>query len=209
MQEEGWPLGLPLNARIGFLRNLDLSGSVSFSTLLTASPTSSTVSSSDLDTESTGSFFRDKSITLGSLIGVSSILELSQRSTRRRRMENIKDQKNYKTSRPWLFSLCSKLSTDAVDTSTTPSLGHFLEAERKAANVYRRNQSPVAPDSGDFSPVTMPEANSIFVGDHVDPHSEAALGIAGSRKAGREFLRHGNGYGVPLPFPCMCGQLIE
>ena len=52
MQEEGWPLGLqPLNARIGLVRNRDFSGSVSFSTLLTASPSSSSISSSDLDTE--------------------------------------------------------------------------------------------------------------------------------------------------------------
>ncbi|KAJ0048250.1 hypothetical protein Pint_16922 [Pistacia integerrima] len=36
----------------------------------TASPTISSVSSSDLDTESTGSFFHDRSTTLGTLMGV-------------------------------------------------------------------------------------------------------------------------------------------
>ena len=58
LQDEGWPLGLrPLNARVGLIRNRDLSGgSVSFSTLITASPTSSIASSSsssssDLETE--------------------------------------------------------------------------------------------------------------------------------------------------------------
>ncbi|WCJ42090.1 hypothetical protein M5689_022918 [Euphorbia peplus] len=35
-----------------------------------SSPTSSSVSSSDLDTESTGSFFHDRSTTLGTLMGV-------------------------------------------------------------------------------------------------------------------------------------------
>ncbi|GLT92532.1 hypothetical protein SLE2022_103660 [Rubroshorea leprosula] len=155
-RQEGWPLGLlPLNARIGLVRNHDLSGSVSSSTLLTDSPKSSTLSSSDLDTESAGSFFHDRSITLGSPIGVSNILEISQRSTRRRRVDNIKDQKIYRT-RPWPFSLCSKLSTDAVDTSTAPpSLRHFLEAERRAANVFRRNQSSSAHKTGDFYPLTV------------------------------------------------------
>lgn len=36
-----------------------------------SSPTNSSVSSSDLDTESTGSFFHDRSTTLGTLMGVS------------------------------------------------------------------------------------------------------------------------------------------
>jgi hypothetical protein len=52
-QEEGWPLGLRLlNSRIGVVRrNGDFSGSVSFSTLISGSPTHSTYSSSDLDTQ--------------------------------------------------------------------------------------------------------------------------------------------------------------
>ncbi|KAL2342333.1 hypothetical protein Fmac_003618 [Flemingia macrophylla] len=36
-----------------------------------SSPTNSSISSSDLDTESTGSFFHDRSTTLGTLMGVS------------------------------------------------------------------------------------------------------------------------------------------
>ncbi|KAJ8899815.1 hypothetical protein K2173_019516 [Erythroxylum novogranatense] len=161
--EEGWPLGLrPVNARVGLVRNRDFNGSVSFSTLLTGSPTSSSDSSSDLDTESTGSFFHEKSITLGSLIGVSGILELSRTSRRGRTVETLKEQKNFK-SKPGLFSLCSRLSTDAINTSTTPSLGHFLEAERKAASGQRRNLIPtlygpnflsrVLPTSGQNSPI--------------------------------------------------------
>ncbi|KAK9169645.1 hypothetical protein Syun_001785 [Stephania yunnanensis] len=51
-QEEGWPLGLqPLNMRVGLVRTRDFSGSISFNTLITRSPSSSTDSSSDLDTE--------------------------------------------------------------------------------------------------------------------------------------------------------------
>ncbi|XP_010906937.3 uncharacterized protein At3g17950 [Elaeis guineensis] len=39
--------------------------------LIPSSPSNSSVSSSDLDTESTGSFFHDRSTTLGTLMGVS------------------------------------------------------------------------------------------------------------------------------------------
>lgn len=47
--EGGWPLGLqPLNARA---RNHDYSGSISCNTLLSGSPTLTSVSSSDLDTQ--------------------------------------------------------------------------------------------------------------------------------------------------------------
>ncbi|EEF21793.1 conserved hypothetical protein, partial [Ricinus communis] len=51
--EKGWPLGLhPLNMKVGLPKNGDFSGSVSFNTLLTGSPTSSTnSSSSNLNTE--------------------------------------------------------------------------------------------------------------------------------------------------------------
>lgn len=205
-QEEGWPLGLrPLNARVGFVRNRDLSGSVSFSTLLTGSPASSTISSSDLDTESTGSFFHDTSITLGSLIGVSSILELSRRSARGRTAETSRDRRNYKP-KPWLFSLCSKLTTDAVNGSNAPSLRHFLEAERRTASVYRRNiQSPTIYGPSDFSPPTLPvsDTNTLFVGGQVAP-----LGEIGGRKSNNELL-DGNGYGAPLLFSCLRGSLIK
>ncbi|XP_021289815.1 uncharacterized protein LOC110420769 [Herrania umbratica] len=206
-REEGWPLGLqPLNARIGLVRTRDFSGSVSFSTLLTASPSSSSISSSDLDTQSTGSFFHDNSITLGSLLGVSSFLELSRRSTRRRTTETLRDQK----SRPWLFSLCSKQSTDAVDTNNAQSLGHFLEVERRAANIYRRNQTPTAYEPDDFSQVMhTSEPNSLFIGDHIAPRSNAALSAEDGRKSDRELSEHGNGYGVPLLLSCLCGQLIK
>ncbi|KAK9098551.1 hypothetical protein Syun_025596 [Stephania yunnanensis] len=51
-QEEGWPSGLqPLNMRVGLVRTRDFSGSISFNTLITGSPSSSTDSSSDLDIE--------------------------------------------------------------------------------------------------------------------------------------------------------------
>lgn len=155
--------------------------------------------------QSTGSFFHDTSITLGSLIGVSSILELSRRSARGRTAETSRDRRNYKP-KPWLFSLCSKLTTDAVNGSNAPSLRHFLEAERRTASVYRRNiQSPTIYGPSDFSPPTLPvsDTNTLFVGGQVAP-----LGESGGRKSNNELL-DGNGYGAPLLFSCLRGSLIK
>ncbi|CAN1142782.1 hypothetical protein LINPERPRIM_LOCUS26172 [Linum perenne] len=188
-QEEGWPLGLrPLNARVGLLRNPDFNGSISFSTtMLTRTPSSTTNSSSDLDTESTQSFFHDKSITLGSLLGFSGILALSRRSMRGRggsRSESFTREQhrnsNYK-AKPWIFSLCSRLNTDAVERrasssssiannnmSNPPSLGHFLEVERRASSA-----------------------------------------VSNGSNSSSKLLEHDNGYGSPLVLSCLCGQIIE
>ncbi|XP_048234713.1 uncharacterized protein At3g17950 isoform X2 [Ricinus communis] len=216
-QEEGWPLGLqPLNMRVGLPRNGDFSGSVSFNTLLTGSPTSSTdSSSSDLDTESTGSFFHDKSITLGSLIGGSNILELSRKSSRVRKVEVLRDKKSNKKPRTWLFSLCSRDTTDArsiVESSNInnpPSLGHFLAVERKAANGNRRNQSPTAatygPEEFCFAH-SIAEPNSLFINGHVAPPRVTPWHEEDDQTRRTGGLEHGSGNGVPLLFSCMCGQ---
>ncbi|KAK7286802.1 hypothetical protein RJT34_22058 [Clitoria ternatea] len=204
MQEEGWPLGLRLlNERIGLARNGDFSGSVSFSTMLTASPTHSTDSSSDLDTQSTGSFFRDKSITLGSLIGISSFLELSRRSTRGRMMEPSKEKNKNLKFRPWFFSLCSKLTTDAVvSVSGAPSLGHYLVAERRVARTYRRNhQCSTIYGPNNFSPVQ--HSNSLFVGGQVVQSSSTSLAEDGARETNRG-LEQKNACKAPIIFCCLC-----
>ncbi|XP_057536399.1 uncharacterized protein At3g17950-like isoform X1 [Amaranthus tricolor] len=210
-QEEGWPLGLqPLNVRIGLGRGTDYFGSMSFNTtMLTGSPTSSTDSSSDLDTESTGSFFHDRSITLGSLIGVSSILELSRRSIRGRRPEPLKVKKPCK-SKPWIFSLCSRDSIDVKSTTNnTPSLGQFLAVERRAANnEQRRNQSHnvFVPDEISLAQ-PLAEPNSLFVDGHVAPPQSSPFSgseVESGRRGGIEH-GHNNGHGVPVLFSCMCG----
>ncbi|KAL2899006.1 hypothetical protein RDABS01_007487 [Bienertia sinuspersici] len=209
-QEEGWPLGLqPLNVRIGLGRTRDYFGSMSFNTtMLTGSPTSSTDSSSDLDTESTGSFFHDRSITLGSLIGVSSILELSRRSIRGRRPEPLKVKKPCKT-KPWIFSLCSRDSIDVKSTTTTntPSLGQFLAVERRTANntEQRRNQahSLEVPDEISMAQ-PIPQPNSLFVDGHVAP-PRSSSGVEGGQR-GEIDHENNNGNGVPVLFSCMCGQ---
>ncbi|KAB1226021.1 hypothetical protein CJ030_MR1G025238 [Morella rubra] len=207
-QEEGWPLGLqPLNVRVGLVRNRVLSGSISFNTLLTCSPTCSTDSSSDLDTESTGSFFHDKSVTLGSLIGVSRILELSRRSLRGRKTEPSKEKKSNK-SRIWFFCLC--LRPDNADTKRVknpPSLRHFLDAERKAADEYRRNQNSntIGPDEIGMAQEPFTEPNSLFVDGRIaPPQSSSGNSVSDAKRGKLRGLEHGNGFGVASLFPCMC-----
>ncbi|KAL1210892.1 hypothetical protein V5N11_031843 [Cardamine amara subsp. amara] len=162
-QEEGWPLGLrPVNARIGGLTRGTYhhrhheqvsAGSISFSSLLSPSPSSH--SSSDLDSQSMGSFFRDRSYTLGNLIGISSFLELSRRSNRTRIDQTVsrnhQQQKTLKSYKPWIFSICSKLSTHATvithnkiikedgGRQNVQSLGHFLMVERRAIGSTTRS----------------------------------------------------------------------
>ncbi|CAN0881596.1 Uncharacterized protein At3g17950 [Linum grandiflorum] len=111
------------------------------------SPTSSSVSSSDLDTESTGSFFHDRSTTLGTLMGVTfpaaavslggsstqsapAAIDLNLTNSRKhRRVMRIKKKFHQATAvaerrRNW-WSLCR-------DAEARPaSLGEFLEVERR------------------------------------------------------------------------------
>ncbi|KAF4368745.1 hypothetical protein CsatB_029809 [Cannabis sativa] len=214
-QEEGWPLGLqPLNARVGLARNRDFSGSISFNTLITGSPTCSTDSSSDLDTESTGSFFHDKSITLGSLIGVNSILELSRRSIRGRKSEPSKENKssNTRTRRIWCFSICSSSDTSDIaensNDAAPPSLGHFLAVERKTANECRSDQRQTSfygPDELAMAQSTA-ETNTLFIdGCIAPPRSSPCSGTEMNMRRSRG-LDHCLGCGFSLLCPCMSGQ---
>ncbi|KAM6574736.1 hypothetical protein CsatA_023063 [Cannabis sativa] len=68
----GWPLGLEImNVRLQVERSLSSSTAVEHYTNLHAPSTSfSSFSSSNLDTESTASFFQDHSVSLGRLIGI-------------------------------------------------------------------------------------------------------------------------------------------
>ncbi|RHN59140.1 hypothetical protein MtrunA17_Chr4g0010041 [Medicago truncatula] len=207
-QEEGWPLGLGLlNARVGLVRNSEFSGSISFSrisTILSSSSIHSTDSSSYLDTESTGSLFHNKSITLGNLIGISSsFLELSRSSRGREMVPSNENKKNHKL-KPWLFSLCTKLTTDAVNPNhiRVPSLGQYLEAERRARSTYRRNQRAFILGHNVCSPVQ--ESNSLFAGSQVSLSSPASLGEDTGRDTNRS-LKQNNGNGTPISFSSLCG----
>lgn len=129
--------------------------------------------------QSTGSFFHDRSITLGNLIGINSILELSRRSIRGRKTDQIcKDKsgnnnnnKNSTKFRLCFFSLCSRDSTDGENVNTPPSLGHFLAEERRAAiDEYRRNPQIYGPDDElAMAQQAATEPNSLFVNGQVAP----------------------------------------
>ncbi|KAK9267490.1 hypothetical protein L1049_009917 [Liquidambar formosana] len=66
----GWPLGLEImNMRLGVVESLQAAAAEPYS-LHVPSTSFSTFSSSNLDTESTASFFQDHSVSLGRLIGI-------------------------------------------------------------------------------------------------------------------------------------------
>ncbi|KAH1219117.1 hypothetical protein GmHk_13G039331 [Glycine max] len=205
-QDEGWPLGLlqPVNARIELVRNSENGGSISFNTLLTGSPSSSTDSSSDLDTESTGSFFPDQSITLGSLMGVSSIVELSRRSLRGTKAELLKTHGHAVWARVKLMKLKAK--------KNPPSIGQFLAVERRAANENRRNQSLPIYDPHDELALAetnnIAERNSLFMnGTIAPPHSISPRQSIGTERENRKVRQHNKGFGsLAELFSCMCGQ---
>lgn len=107
------------------------------------SPSISSVSSSDLDTESTGSFFHDRSTTLGTLMGVTTCPPITFRAPSQRRdttgipavgLRKAKKKNNKAAAaaeqllrgrRRWWWRLCS-------DEELKPSkLGEFLEVERR------------------------------------------------------------------------------
>ncbi|KVI11962.1 uncharacterized protein At3g17950-like [Cynara cardunculus var. scolymus] len=197
-EEGGWPLGLqPLNVRA---RNHDFSGSISCNTLLSGSPTLTSDSSSDLDTQSTGSFFHDKSITLGNLLGVSSIIELSRRSLRggRRVLSETITLGNNRRSNPkpktWCFNLClcprDNVEVDIARNNTVP-LGHFLEVERRTAHEQRRgHHGPLiyGPDEIALAQPFGELSNSLFVDGRIAPptHSSPWSGSeSNGRKEGR------------------------
>lgn len=131
--------------------------------------------------QSAGSFFHDKSITLGSLIGVTNLLKLSRRSLRRTKtrdtredMNNIKSNNNSNKPRTWFcLSLCfSNTSNDGDENNVknVASLGHFLEVERKAAsnqsNTRNQNLNVYGPD--EFNQ-TVSESNSLFIDGRIAP----------------------------------------
>ncbi|XP_039136813.1 uncharacterized protein At3g17950 [Dioscorea cayenensis subsp. rotundata] len=106
-QENGWPLGLvqPVNVIMGLepIRNLDFSGSLSSGNFC--------VTSSNSETESSISFFNDRSITLGSLIGFTSIVKTESLSLGyflevERRASNSSSLEKKPSSSSCLLCLC-------------------------------------------------------------------------------------------------------
>ncbi|CAD6236003.1 unnamed protein product [Miscanthus lutarioriparius] len=126
MAEDGWPLGLgALNARAGLLGAANRSGSsASFATNFTSSRCASSLPSTDFDTESAWSLPRARGgVTLASLIGLVDAME----SRRRPSARAVRSGK----LRALLLSLCLRSHLD--NGSGAPSLGQFLEMERRAS----------------------------------------------------------------------------
>lgn len=141
-QNDGWPLRLnPLHVRDRIMENHMLTEPNAFSSLIAVSPSISSDSSSDLDTESTGSFFYDKSITLGNLIGLQSDLAVSTRvidGQEHPSSETPRRHKRNSRSKSW-WGLCGS-SGGCNESNMPPSLGQFLEVERRVAASNRREK---------------------------------------------------------------------
>ncbi|XP_071719736.1 uncharacterized protein At3g17950-like [Rutidosis leptorrhynchoides] len=192
-EEGGWPLGLqPLNERA---RNHNFSGSISCNTLLTGSPSLTSDSSSDLDTQSTGSFFHDKSITLGNLLGVTSISRRSLVGRRRVISETITlgdiNNRSNSRSKTWCFKFClcprDNVEIDIARNNIVP-LGRFLEVERRAVHehVRRGQHGPMIYGPDDLA-LAQPLSNSLFVDGQIAPptHSNPIDSESNGRKEGR------------------------
>ncbi|WJX54506.1 hypothetical protein P8452_40381 [Trifolium repens] len=112
-----------------------------------SSPTNSSISSSDLDTESTGSFFHDRSTTLGTLMGLTFTVPSHQPSitANSKRKNNINsnnapDTVVSKRRRRW-WHFCSHIDARSA------SLAQFLEVERRFGDAAFYVEGLVAVDS--------------------------------------------------------------
>lgn len=150
---------------------------------------------------------------------MSSIEELSRRSIRGAKtgiMFKSKKEKRFNFS-SWLFCLCSTRSINPVAESqinNPPSLGQYLEVERRAAtNGNRRNLQST--DNNIYGPefelaeTNIEEPNSLFVNGSIAPPAQS-LSPTQSIETERESmeLRHeNNGFGSFAGlFSCMCGR---
>lgn len=145
-------------------------------TLIAVSPSFSSDSSSDLDTESTGSFFYDKSITLGNLIGLPPDLAASTRDEDVQELRSSAVPKRHKRnsrSRSW-WGLCGSCSGDCNEGDLPPSLGQFLEVERKAAASNRREKLyfNIMYDEYSAGQINSQGPTALFANGHIlPPHS--------------------------------------
>lgn len=133
-RSNGWPLGLQQPLQI--VRGEPPSFFIS-------TPSITSESSSDLDTESTGSFFPERSTTLGSLIGIQSSSQSDQsqalvlaRTESERRKSTGTSSLRSRTS--WCPMLGCGGGSNREALGMSPSLAHLLEEERKATGSQRQ-----------------------------------------------------------------------
>lgn len=145
-RSNGWPLGLQQPLQI-VRRGFGEAPSFFMST-----PSVTSESSSDLDTESTGSFFPEKSTTLGSLIGIQSssrsdqsqALVLAHGMTESERRKSISTGTSSSLARSrtsWCPMLGCRGGSNREALGMSPSLAHLLEEERKATGSQRQGSN--------------------------------------------------------------------
>jgi hypothetical protein len=130
--------------RVRVMENLRVAEPNFLDAMAVVSPSFSSYSSSDLDTESTGSFFYDKSITLGSLMGLKSDVRVSPRvvvnrqEIRSRESEVPRSRQNTRPKKPksW-WRLCRDSDDYDCHRNMNPSLEQFLEEERRTTGSNR------------------------------------------------------------------------
>ncbi|KAH9329607.1 hypothetical protein KI387_001715, partial [Taxus chinensis] len=150
----GWPLGLgTVNVRVEIMNAIR---AMERSPFHLTTPSFSSFSSSDLDTESSASFFAERSTTLGNLMGISPRQHRhSHAHSEEMRWSRISGRKakNSGKMRSWRF-LIGCVNTDMddeadaasvtgdtnINNKTSPSLRDLLEAHRRGRsgeeNVY-------------------------------------------------------------------------
>ncbi|KAJ8646753.1 hypothetical protein MRB53_008501 [Persea americana] len=166
---------------------------------LPSSPTNSSLSSSDLDTESTGSFFHDRSTTLGTLMGVN-FPQISVRVPSRRenasasvagndnpggtRCKKPPAERRRNHGRRW-WKLCR-------EDSRPPSLGEFLEIERRFGDLPENRIFYGGPAELGGNPAAGNRA--LFADGRVLPPSATAAAQSPA----------GAACGLPVLFPGVC-----
>lgn len=230
----GWPLGLqPLHMHIQMLNVMSratrsreagsfsynmthhhhhrqlryMQGDISPFFLSTYTPSISSLSSSDLDTESTGSFFPEKSTTLGTLIGIHSRSQRRQPIT----MDNVTTQllqskhmtKSQRLHACWcaltliMKCACPNSDVNPIQESLSPSLAHLLELERKAAHTqFPQEESTFQCETSDLEDSNDQSSHSTKDLAHFDGVGECSHAQSTSTNT----LFDGDGILPPKPF---------
>ncbi|GAV73424.1 hypothetical protein CFOL_v3_16910 [Cephalotus follicularis] len=145
---------------------------------------SPSASSSDLDTESTGSFFHDRSTTLGTLMGVSfPAITLSQHQHSQNHASKPNGNNNNKNRNPTSSSVDDRrlrrwwrLCRDAGPKPA--SLGEFLEVERRFGDCAFYGGGVAAEPDGVMVSRQQPRDGRLFSNGRVLPPADVDEGTS-------------------------------
>jgi len=202
--QAGWPLGLEtLSLRVHIM---DAMRGGDISSMRMSTPSFSSVSSSDFDTESSLSFFPDKSTTLGNLIGIRSNRRTRHASksvhpedkTKISRMGIIGTPRGYGRVTSWK-SLTGCLPLTPRQHNRALSLADLLKAEKRdgASVVDASGHEKLDTNAiyGRSDGVLPGGTNSLFLDGHMDQSSSvnSALDLAMTEKISPQ-LAHVNNF---------------